>query len=87
MIDFLQSYGSYLLSGASILLDILVIIYAKAKGAAVKKLLAEAKARQTYFVCPHCGKPVDLDDVTFLLPGGKVDQNLNGIPDDVEKGV
>lgn len=78
---FFQQYGSYLVSGFSILLDILVLLYAKAKGAAVKKLLAEAKARQTYFICPHCGKAVDLDDVTFLLPGGKADNNLNGVPD------
>lgn len=82
-----SQYGHLVTLGLSAVLDLFVLIYAKCKGAAVKKLLSQAKARSTYLVCPHCGKPVQLEDVTFFLPGGFVDDNLNGIPDEKEKGT
>lgn len=43
--------------------------------------LAEAKARLTYTVCPQCGKHIFLKDLNFYLPGGSLDQNLDGDPD------
>lgn len=44
-----------------------------------------AAARQAYSIrCPHCKKETPITDVTFLLPSGKIDNNLNGIPDEDE---
>lgn len=82
--QFLKENAHYLTMALSLALDICVLVYAKVKGAAVKKLLMQAKERNTYVVCPHCGKPIQLEDVTFFLPGGFVDSNLNGIPDEKE---
>lgn len=46
--------------------------------------LEKAKQRQTYTVCPHCHKILPLGDLPFFLPNGQNDNNLNGVPDDVE---
>lgn len=44
-----------------------------------------AAKRQAYTIrCPHCKKETPINEVTFLMPSGKVDNNLNGIPDDEE---
>ena len=48
------------------------------------KILNDARERKTYTQCPHCGKKVTLDELTFYLPGGALDQNLNGVPDHEE---
>lgn len=50
----------------------------------LEKALAEAKAKETYTVCPCCDSKLLLSQLTFHLPGGSIDQNLNGVPDDQE---
>lgn len=47
----------------------------------LEKYIAQAKARETYTVCPHCKKRLPLSDLTFHLPDGAVDNNLDGKPD------
>lgn len=45
----------------------------------------KAAQRQGYtFKCPHCKKEMPLSDISFYLPSGELDNNLNGIPDDKE---
>lgn len=39
----------------------------------------------TFTKCPHCGELFRLSDADFILPNGKVDNDLNGIPDEEEK--
>lgn len=50
----------------------------------LNRLLENAKRRKTQMICPKCGKSSDLDEVHFVLPDGKFDDNLNGIADDTE---
>ena len=45
------------------------------------RILNEARERKTYTNCPHCKKKISLDELTFHLPGGAVDNNLDGFPD------
>ncbi len=53
----------------------------------LKRLLDQAKERETFTNCPHCGKKIRLSECKWTLPNGLLDENLNGIPDDAEKGV
>lgn len=48
---------------------------------AIKKNLDEAKARETYSVCPHCHEKIYLSEMKFYLPGGKIDNDLDGKED------
>lgn len=57
----------------------------KAKTELLVRELDDAKYRLTYHICPHCGKPVLLSEIKWMLPGNIQDQNLNGIPDHWEK--
>lgn len=43
--------------------------------------LKKAKQRETYTVCPHCKKEIPLSELSWHLPSGEVDNNLNGVPD------
>lgn len=46
--------------------------------------LKKAKQRETYTVCPHCKKEIPLSELSFHLPSGELDNNLNGVPDSSE---
>lgn len=46
-----------------------------------KKLIAEAEARCTMVECPRCHKKSPLQEVSFYLPTGERDQNLDGVAD------
>lgn len=46
------------------------------------KQLQVAKERETYSICPHCGKKVYLSEMSFRLPSGAVDNNLDGKADE-----
>ena len=52
--------------------------------AKIKKLLSRKHSSGYRVVCPHCKKESNLEDVHFILPDGKIDDNLNGVPDDTE---
>lgn len=47
----------------------------------VKVALEKAKQRETYCVCPKCKKKIPLSELSFYLPDGSKDNDLNGIPD------
>lgn len=48
------------------------------------KLVEEIKTRLTYTNCPHCGKKVYFAELSWHLPDGSKDNNLDGVPDDQE---
>jgi len=50
----------------------------------VKKLLNGSKSNGYRIRCPHCKKESPIEEVSFLLPSGAVDNNLNGVPDEQE---
>lgn len=50
----------------------------------LEKALDDAKARETFAICPRCKKKVLLSELAFHLPSGERDQNLNGVPDHQE---
>lgn len=69
-------------SGA-IVATITAIVSAR-KTAKLEKALDAAKARETFAVCPRCKKKVLLSELSFHLPSGARDNNLNGLPDNEE---
>lgn len=34
--------------------------------------------------CPHCKKESPIEECSFLMASGQLDNNLNGIPDELE---
>lgn len=52
---------------------------------ALDRALKEAKMRETYVICPHCEKKIPLSELSFHLPDGSIDDNLDGIPDANQK--
>lgn len=45
----------------------------------------KAAKRQSYSIrCPHCKKEAPLSEVSFVMPDGRPDNNLNGVADDDE---
>lgn len=51
------------------------------KTAQIERILENAQERQTYTICPHCKKKVRLAELSWHLPDGSLDQNLNGVAD------
>lgn len=47
----------------------------------LEEKLKKVKERETYTVCPHCKKEIPFSDLSFFLPGGLPDQNLDGKED------
>lgn len=56
----------------------------KAKTEALSKALDDARRRNTYSKCPHCGRDIPLSKLHFYLADDIPDDNLNGLPDDQE---
>lgn len=50
----------------------------------IKVALDKAKQRETYAVCPKCKKKIPLSELSFYLPDGSKDNDLNGVPDPEE---
>ena len=50
----------------------------------IKIALDKAKQRETYAVCPNCKKKIPLSELSFYLPDGSKDNDLNGVPDSEE---
>ena len=76
---------SVILSVAAFLVYHFKIKTEKAKNAALRAQLADAMRRATYTVCPYCHNSVKLSELSWFLPGGSQDNDLNGIPDEQEK--
>lgn len=72
-------------SGFVGVLDVIIALFIAHKTKALDRALKEAKMRETYVICPHCQKKIPLSELSFHLPDGQVDNNLNGIPDSNEK--
>lgn len=66
------------------LASLIAVIVGFRKSFKLKEALEEAKARETYIVCPGCKKKIPLSEIDFHLPTGQVDNNLNGKPDVLE---
>lgn len=88
MIEFFQNYGVRLAESFIALVGLLCAIFSLWKAHKTKKIcdkmLQDAKSRQTMVKCPVCKKESPLSDVTFRLPDGSPDNNLDGVPDDKE---
>lgn len=50
----------------------------------IKVALDKAKQRETYAICPKCRKKIPLSELSFYLPDGSKDDDLNGVPDPEE---
>lgn len=51
------------------------------KSRRLARLLDDAKARETYSICPFCHKKIPLSEMDFHLPSGVVDNDLDGLAD------
>lgn len=60
------------------------IVITLKKKKVLEKALQDAKLRNTYHQCPHCGAKIRLDNMHFYLEDGSKDDNLNGTPDNLE---
>jgi len=84
MSDNIPTIVGYIGTAASAILAVISCWRAHKIKVTCDKILNDARERKTYANCPHCGKKFTLDEITFHLPGGAIDQNLNGTPDDLE---
>lgn len=86
MIDFLNWFNEYWKLVATSLAA-LVLMVSTVFGIVFSKQLSKrvtVARKVTFTKCPHCGQLFRLSDADFLLPNGKVDNDLNGLPDDEE---
>lgn len=67
---------------AGALTAIINAIVAGKRSARLAEQLEQAKERETYATCPHCGKKIHLSEMSFRLPSGALDNNLDGKPDE-----
>lgn len=84
MIEFLQNHLTDIMAIVSAMIAVVTTILSLRVTSKGLQYLNKAKERETYIVCPHCKKHVLLSEMDFHLPGGALDQNLNGVPDDEE---
>ena len=71
-------------SGVAAITALIVAVIQAVKAHKLEKQIEAAKQRETYIVCPHCKKKTPLSEVSFRLPDGSLDNNLNGKPDVLE---
>lgn len=82
VLEFLVDNWTAILSGAGSAVGLFVGCYAAAVTRHLRKRFKAASDRGTYVICPHCKKAVKLSDVvTFYLPDGTIDNDLDGKPD------
>ena len=83
--DFWSQFGSIIISGAVAVFSALCAAISwklnNLRIKEVRKELDQARARGIYTKCPHCGKKVNLDQLTFYDPAGFKDNDLDGVPD------
>lgn len=91
MIEFIQTLPEwllYLFAGLSAALNVGSISAAVAslvRQRHITKALNDAKQRESYIVCPRCKEKVPLSEISIHLKSGELDNNLNGVPDHLEK--
>lgn len=76
--------GTAAASIAASIVSIIKAVGASKKAARLERLLEDAKARETYLVCPSCKRKILLSEIDFHLPSGAFDNNLNGKADSEE---
>lgn len=81
VIQFLQGFWPQLTSGVIAIASAVVGVISVCRGYKFTKYLNDARQRETYIECPHCKKKIPLSEISFHLPSGEVDNNLNGKPD------
>lgn len=91
MIEFIQTLPEwllYLVGGLSAALNVGSISAAVAslvRQRHITRALNDAKQRESYVVCPRCNEKVPLSEISIHLQSGELDNNLNGVPDHLEK--
>lgn len=86
MKDFIvENFDTILLVASGLLTAIATFLgITNARISKIRKMLNGSKSNGYRIRCPHCKKESPIDEVSFLLPSGAVDNNLNGTPDDQE---
>lgn len=79
--EFITTLATSVVSVAAAIVSIFKSISASKKAARLERLLEDAKARETYLVCPKCQAKIPLSEAVFHLPNGSIDNNLNGKAD------
>lgn len=82
MTDQLKELVSYALATFGAVLAIINSIIAEVRVRKLQLQLDAAKQRETYIECPHCKKKILLSQMSFRLPSGALDNNLDGKPDE-----
>lgn len=70
---------------ASSCTGIIGLINAVSSKKSLKKLVDQARENKYWSNCPHCGKRIYLDELSWHMPSGDVDNDFNGVPDVKEK--
>ena len=81
MTDEFKELFSYALATFGAVLAIINSIVAEVRVRKLQKQLDAAKERETFIECPHCKKKILLSEMSFRLPSGALDNNLDGKPD------
>lgn len=81
ILDFMERHWTDLIALVTAAGSLVIGITSAVRSHKLSKALDDAKRRQTTIVCPHCHKESPLSEVNFRLPGGEIDNNLDGIPD------
>lgn len=86
--EILMKYLPEIVSGcASVVVGVLALIQMRInkrlnkEKKSLEQALIDAKVRMTYCICPECKETIYLKDLTFRLPDGSIDQNLDGEAD------
>lgn len=86
MREFLSQNREIIIAAASIVLSLLVdgcVGLGIALGISRRRI--RELTRQGYQIrCPRCKKEFPLEEAHFLMASGELDDNLNGIPDNLE---
>lgn len=81
ILQILKEYAGVIAAGLAFVADVVIAFVVGFNSRLVKRVLNQAKKRETFTVCPHCHKKIMLSDISFRLPTGEIDNDLNGKPD------
>lgn len=81
ILPILKEYAGVIAASLAFVADLIIAFVVGFNSRLVKRVLTQAKKRETFTVCPHCHKKIPLTDIDFRLPTGEIDNDLNGKPD------
>lgn len=84
ILQILKEYAGVIAASFAFVADMIIAFVVGLNSRLVKRVLNQAKKRDTFTVCPHCHKKIMLSDMSFRLPTGEIDNDLNGKPDSQE---